>query len=47
MGFKYKLSKRKMYVRKESRDVSRRISALRALRRHRNEGTVVVYLDET
>lgn len=48
MGFKYKLSKRKMYVRKETQDVvSRRIRALRALRQHRQEGTIVVYVDET
>ena len=48
MGFRYRTSKRKMYVRKESMDaVCRRISALRALKRHREDGRQVVYLDET
>lgn len=48
MGFRYKTSQRKMYVRKESIDiVCRRISALRALKRHREEGRIVVYVDET
>lgn len=48
MGFRYKTSQRKMYVRKESLDiVCRRINALRALQRHRQEGREVVYLDET
>ena len=48
MGFRYRTSQRKMYVRKESIDiVCRRISALRALKRHREEGRIVVYLDET
>ena len=48
MGFRYRTSKRKMYVRKESLDVMcRRISALRALKQHREDGRQVVYLDET
>lgn len=48
MGFRYRLSQRKMYVRKESLEVvCRRIAALRALQRHRNEGRTVVYVDET
>ena len=48
MGFKFKLSQRKMYVRKETHEiVSRRIRALQALRQYRNEGTMVVYVDET
>ena len=48
MGFRYKTSQRKMYVRKESLDiVCRRIGALRALKRHREEGREVIYLDET
>lgn len=48
MGFRYKTFQRKMYVRKESLDiVCRRISPLRALRRHREEGRQVVYLVET
>lgn len=48
MGFRYRTSQRKMYVRKESLDVvCRRFSALRALRRHREDGRQVVYLDET
>lgn len=48
MGFRFRTAQRKMYVRKESLDVvCRRISALRALRRHREEGRQVVYVDET
>lgn len=48
MGFKYRISQRKVYVRKESIDVvCRRIAALRALRDHRVAGTQVVYVDET
>lgn len=48
MGFHYKTSQRRMYVRKESLDVvCRRITSLRALKRHREEGRQVVYLDET
>ncbi|KAK3870173.1 hypothetical protein Pcinc_024575 [Petrolisthes cinctipes] len=48
MGFQYRLSQRKMYVRRESMDVvCRRIGALRALQRHREEGRKVVYVDET
>lgn len=48
MGFQYKTSQRKMYVRRESMDiVCRRIAALRALRHHRDEGRQVVYMDET
>ena len=48
MGFRYKTSQRKMYVRRESLDVvCRRIAALRVLRRHRVEGRQVVYVDET
>ena len=48
MGFRYRTSKRKMYVRKESLDVvCRQISALRALNRHWEDGRQVVYLDET
>ncbi|XP_050738628.1 uncharacterized protein LOC127009526 [Eriocheir sinensis] len=48
MGFRYKTSQRKVYVRKESLDiVCRRINALWALQRHRGEGREVVYLDET
>ncbi|KAG0720969.1 hypothetical protein GWK47_047367 [Chionoecetes opilio] len=47
MGFRYKTSQRKMYV-KESLDVvCRRISALRALQRNQEEGRQVVYLDQT
>ena len=48
MGFRYKTSKRKMYVRKESLDVvCRRIQALRELQRFREEGRQTVYMDET
>lgn len=48
MGFRYKTSKRKMYVRKESLDiVCWRIGTLRALREYRKEGRRVVYVDET
>lgn len=48
MGFRYKTSHRKTYVRKESLDVvCRRIAALRALQRHREEGRQVLYVDET
>lgn len=48
MGFRYRTLQRKMYVRKESLEiVCRRITALRALRRHREEGRQVVYVDET
>lgn len=48
MGFRYKVSQRKMYVRKESIDiVCRRIEALRSLQHHRQEGRQVVYVDET
>lgn len=48
MGFRYKTIHRNTYVRTETLDtVCRRISALRQLRRHREEGTQVVYLDET
>lgn len=48
MGFRYKVSQRKMYVRRESPDVVyRRIGALRALQHYRKEGMMVVYVDET
>lgn len=48
MGFRYKTSQRKMYVKKETLDiVCRRVSALRSLRKHREEGKQVVYVDET
>ena len=48
MGLRYKTVQRKMYVRKESLPVvCRWITALRALRRHREEGRQVVYVDET
>ena len=48
MGFRYKTSQSKMYVRKEALDiVCRRIGALRALKHHREEGRKVIYLDET
>jgi hypothetical protein len=48
MGFKYKVSQRKMYVRKESPDVvSRRIHALQALQHYRKKRKMVVYVDET
>ena len=48
MGFRYKMSKRKMYVRKESLDVvCHRIDVLRALKQSRIEGRQVVYVDET
>ena len=48
MGFQYKVSQRKMYVRRESLDiVCRRIEALRSLQHHRQEGRQVVYVDET
>ncbi|XP_064088320.1 uncharacterized protein LOC135202790 [Macrobrachium nipponense] len=48
MGLKYKTSQRKMYVRKESLEiVCRRITDLRDLRRQREAGRVVVYVDET
>ncbi|KAK3887013.1 hypothetical protein Pcinc_008895 [Petrolisthes cinctipes] len=48
MGFHYKTIHKKTYVRKETLDtVCRRISALRALKRHREEGRQVVYVDET
>lgn len=48
MGFQYRQSQRKMYVRRESLDVvCRRIGALRSLQRHREEGRKVVYVDET
>ena len=48
MGFRYKVSQRKMYVRKESPEVvSRRIRVLQSLKQYRKEGTLVVYVDET
>ena len=48
MGFQYRTSQRKMYVRKESLDiVCRRIKALRSLKQHRENEQQVVYLDET
>ena len=48
MGFRYKTSQRKMYVRKESLDIiCKRVKALRALKEHRREGRKVVYVDET
>ena len=48
MGFRFKTSQRKMYVRKESLDiVCRRIGALRALKCNREQGRQVIYLDET
>lgn len=48
MGFRYKTSQRKMYVKKETLDiVCRRVNALRLLRKHRQEGRQVVYVDET
>ena len=47
MGFQYKTSQRKMYVRKESIDVvCRRIDALRSLRQHRIEGRQMVYFKD-
>ncbi|XP_066969118.1 uncharacterized protein [Macrobrachium rosenbergii] len=48
MGFQYRTSQQKVYVRKKSLDiVCRRIGALRALWHHREEGRQVVYVDET
>ncbi|KAK3887683.1 hypothetical protein Pcinc_008233 [Petrolisthes cinctipes] len=48
MGFHYKTIHKKTYVRKETLDtVCHRISALRALKRHQEEGRQVVYVDET
>lgn len=48
MGFRYRVSQRKMYVRKESLDiVCRRIEALRSLKHYRQKGRQVVYVDET
>ena len=48
MGFRYKTTQRKMYVKKETLDiVYRRIRALKALRQFREEGRQVVYVDET
>ncbi|XP_064083514.1 uncharacterized protein LOC135199419 [Macrobrachium nipponense] len=48
MGFRYKTSQRKMYLAKEPIDVvCRRIGALRALKRHREDGREIVYVDET
>ena len=48
MGFQYKTSQRKMYLRKETLDVvCRRIDALRSLKQHRDKGREVVYVDET
>ncbi|XP_068245251.1 uncharacterized protein, partial [Palaemon carinicauda] len=48
MGFKYRTSQRKMYVRKESLEIVwRRITGLCDLRRQREERRVVVYVDET
>ena len=48
VGFRYRVSQHKLYVRKESLDfVCRRISALRALKWHQEDGRQVIYLDET
>ncbi|XP_068207625.1 uncharacterized protein [Palaemon carinicauda] len=48
MGFNYKDSQHKMYVSKESLEiVCHRITALRDLRHQREEGRVVIYIDET
>ncbi|XP_064092023.1 uncharacterized protein LOC135205413 [Macrobrachium nipponense] len=48
MGFQYKTSQRKMYLRKETLDVViRRVDALRSLQQHHDEGREVVYVDET
>ncbi|KAK3890217.1 hypothetical protein Pcinc_005802 [Petrolisthes cinctipes] len=48
MGFRYKTTQRKMYVRKESLEiVCWRINTLRLLKEHREEGRQVVYIDET
>ncbi|XP_068238893.1 uncharacterized protein [Palaemon carinicauda] len=48
MGFRFKTSQRKMYMKKESLDVvCRRISALRTLKQQRENGLQVVYVDET
>ena len=48
MGFRYRTTQRKLYVRKESLDiVCRRIKALRSLKQQRENGQQVVYLDET
>lgn len=48
MGFQYKTSQRKMYLRKETLDVvCCRIDALQSLKQHRDKGREVVYVDET
>lgn len=48
MGFRYKTSRRKRYVKKETLDiVCRGVNALRSLMKHRQEGRRVVYVDET
>ena len=48
MEFHYNIAQRKMYVRKECLSVvCRRITALRVLRRRREEGRQMVYVDET
>ncbi|XP_066941383.1 uncharacterized protein [Macrobrachium rosenbergii] len=48
MGFCYKTTQRKMYVKKETLDiVCWRIRTLRALNEYRKEGRKVVYIDET
>ncbi|KAF0301523.1 hypothetical protein FJT64_026213 [Amphibalanus amphitrite] len=48
MGFRYRSTQRKMYVRKETLDiVCRRIQALRKLKQHRENGHQIVYVDET
>ena len=48
MGFEYKTTQRKMYVRKESNDIMcQRIRSLRSLQKHRDDRREVVYLDET
>ena len=48
MEFKYKVSQRRLYVRRKSQDVvSHRINTLKALQRYRNRNMKVVYVDET
>ena len=48
MGFCYKTTQRKMYVKKETLEIACwRIRTLRALHEYRKEGRKVVYIDET
>ncbi|XP_063868235.1 uncharacterized protein LOC135104633 [Scylla paramamosain] len=48
MGFRYKTSQRKMYMKEETLDVvCRRVNALRSLRNHQEEGRQMVYVNET